>query len=91
MRIKQPEVDILEVRETSDSNPLTSVLCAAYQGSAYPNCGGTSGNRNGCDYTTGPDLTAGYHTYGCDWEPTGYTFYFDGVAMGSTTNGGQTQ
>ncbi len=30
------------------------------------------------------DLTAGYHTYGVDWQPDRITFYLDGKAMGST-------
>jgi beta-glucanase (GH16 family) len=28
------------------------------------------------------DLSAGYHKYGCLWEPDGVTFYFDGIQMG---------
>ena len=35
------------------------------------------------------DLTAGFHTYGVDWEPDHITWYFDGQAIGSFTNAPQ--
>ena len=31
---------------------------------------------------TVPDMSAGFHTYGVDWEPDKTTFYFDGQVMG---------
>ena len=34
------------------------------------NCGGW--------YNVGTDITAGFHTYGVDVEPTGITYFFDG-------------
>jgi len=37
----------------------------------------------------GSDLTAGYHTYGVDWEPNSITWYLDGKAMYSFTNASQ--
>lgn len=33
-----------------------------------------------------PDSSAGFHTYGLDWEPSGLTWYFDGKKMGNTVN-----
>jgi beta-glucanase (GH16 family) len=30
----------------------------------------------------GTDITAGYHTYGVDWQPDRMTFYFDGQQIG---------
>jgi beta-glucanase (GH16 family) len=35
---------------------------------------------------TGADLSAGFHTYGVDWEPDHITWYLDGVAVGTCTN-----
>lgn len=32
---------------------------------------------------TVPDTTAGFHTYGVDWEPATITYYMDGYALGS--------
>lgn len=32
-----------------------------------------------------PDVTAGFHTYGVDWQVDKITWYFDGQAYGSTT------
>ncbi len=34
----------------------------------------------------GPDLSAGYHTFGMDWEPNKMTWYVDGVARRTLTN-----
>jgi beta-glucanase (GH16 family) len=31
------------------------------------------------DWNAGTDLTSGYHTYGCDWEPDQIVWYVDGV------------
>ncbi len=37
----------------------------------------------GAWFDTKVDITEGFHTYGVDVEPTGVTYYFDGVAYGS--------
>jgi beta-glucanase (GH16 family) len=37
----------------------------------------------GAWYDTGVDVTAGFHTYGVDWEPSGITYYFDGTPYAS--------
>jgi beta-glucanase (GH16 family) len=34
----------------------------------------------------GADLSAGFHTYGVDWEPGYVTWYLDGVAVATCTN-----
>jgi len=34
----------------------------------------------------GADLSAGFHTYGVDWEPDHITWYLDGVPVGTLTN-----
>ena len=31
---------------------------------------------------TGPDFSAGYHTFGVDWQPSSITWYIDGVQRG---------
>ncbi len=30
-------------------------------------------------FSTGVDITAGFHTYGVNWQPDGITYYFDGA------------
>lgn len=44
--------------------------------------GGTLGPLTGTGTYTG-----GWHTFGADWEPGSITFYYDGVDIGSFTNG----
>lgn len=41
---------------------------------------------NGVHYTTGADLTAGFHNYGMAWTPTSITFYLDGVVQATITD-----
>jgi beta-glucanase (GH16 family) len=36
----------------------------------------------------GPDFTAGWHTFGLDWEPASLTWYVDGVARATYTGAG---
>jgi beta-glucanase (GH16 family) len=84
-----PEIDVMETIGTSvycttmslHRGPLPS-------GCTYPwNCGYTV-NTTYC----GPDFSAGYHTFAVDWEPSGATFYVDGVPrltagdLGNCTN-----
>lgn len=45
----------------------------------------TTGSR-GTDYYAVPDLTAGFHTYGVDWESDHVTWYLDGKALYSLTD-----
>jgi beta-glucanase (GH16 family) len=40
----------------------------------------------GKSYDTGLDLSAGFHTYGLDWEPDHMTWYFDGKAFYTVTS-----
>ncbi|NMO16927.1 glycoside hydrolase family 16 protein [Pyxidicoccus fallax] len=39
--------------------------------------------RDFSQWANGVDLSAGFHTYGVKWEPSGITFYFDGQQVGS--------
>ncbi len=41
------------------------------------NCGGW--------YNVGTNITAGFHTYGVDIEPSGITYYFDGNAYATAS------
>jgi beta-glucanase (GH16 family) len=43
-----------------------------------------SGGPGGC--STG-NFTAGWHTFGADWEPGSVTWYYDGTAVGTVTAG----
>jgi beta-glucanase (GH16 family) len=62
----------------------------------YENIGRLPTNDNGFNHfgngqwvgfntPTSSDLTAGFHTYGLDWEPNSITWYLDGKVMYSTT------
>src|SRR6185312_2320262 len=44
------------------------------------------GGQTGHTVNTGVDMTAGRHTYGGEWEPSGLTFYFDGKAVWTETS-----
>src|SRR5262249_21296674 len=54
----------------------TSATMFAHKGSA----------RKGTDYNTGTDLTAGFHTYGLDWQADHLTWYIDGKQLFSITD-----
>jgi beta-glucanase (GH16 family) len=56
----------------------------------YPEPGSLSntwyhGGFSAFTYLNGPDYSAGFHTFGLNWEPTRLTWYVDGVARFSTT------
>jgi beta-glucanase (GH16 family) len=57
-----------------------------YYYTATYHTGSTFWQPNG---TVSSDLTAGFHTYGVDWEPDHITWYIDGKALGSYTNASQ--
>jgi beta-glucanase (GH16 family) len=64
-----PELDIMEVLG-NNTNLLYSTLHT------------TDGANQATGYVaTVPDMSAGYHTYGVDWEADYITFYFDGQAF----------
>jgi beta-glucanase (GH16 family) len=50
----------------------------------YPN-GTDNGGDNGKEWT-GPDFSAGWHTFGVDWEPNAITWYVDGVERRTYTD-----
>jgi beta-glucanase (GH16 family) len=59
-----PEIDVVETRSNNPTNT---------SGTAHsPSMGMISNNA------TVADTTAGFHTYGMDWEPDFITWYFDG-------------
>ena len=60
----RPEVDILEAR---GSNPNRVNFNLHF-----------TGVDTGGSYT-GPDYSAGYHTFAVDWQPSALAFYVDGV------------
>jgi beta-glucanase (GH16 family) len=60
----RPEVDILEARGSNTSRANFNLHFAGVDtGSSY----------------TGPDFSAGYHTFAVDWQPTALVFYVDGI------------
>ncbi len=65
-----PELDVVE----EIGRQPTDIVGTAHTGSsnnAYP------------FYLTTPDVTAGFHTYGVDWQADKITWYFDGKPYGS--------
>ena len=68
-----PEIDI---DETLGNEPNT-----AYYHTHY----GVN-NSSYADTYTGPNLTAGFHIYGCEWNASQIIFYFDGVEKARQSN-----
>ncbi len=71
-----PEIDVFEIIGDSPD-----VINMHYH---YPN-GTDEGGDNGKAWT-GPDFSAGWHTFGVDWEPNAITWYVDGVERRTYTD-----
>lgn len=67
------EIDLAEVL---GHDPATT-----YMSVHYPGGSSTEGR-------TGPDLSAGFHTFGVDWQPDRITWYVDGVVARSVYGAG---
>ena len=65
-----PEIDVMEFY--GDNVERT------YQ--TYHGSGSSTGS-----FTSSPDWTTGWHTFGVDWRPDGLTWYIDGQAVKSTS------
>ncbi|MBO0684546.1 MAG: glycoside hydrolase family 16 protein [Candidatus Dormibacteraeota bacterium] len=65
------EIDDIEVL---GGYPNTAVVTGLYPGANPDSPGQLS------QHLTGPDYSAGMHTFGVDWEPDHLTWYLDGVA-----------
>jgi beta-glucanase (GH16 family) len=68
-----PELDAMEVLGSNTTALVTSVHSAATGAHTTTNL-----------FTTIPDASAGFHTYGVDWEPDHITWYFDGQKVFQT-------
>jgi beta-glucanase (GH16 family) len=67
----QSEIDVVELLgQTPHVAYLTVHAGNLQQGTAF----------------TGPDFSAGFHTFGVDWEPTFIKWYIDGVVRQTVTN-----
>ncbi len=80
-----PEIDIME-----NIGIPTEVSFHSHFSAEYPLPGSLSntwfnGGFVGSTYIGGPDFSAGFHTFGLDWEPTGLTWYVDGIARFTST------
>jgi len=64
-----PEMDIMQ---TIGQDPTVNNMNVH-----YTNSDGSFGSSNG-DWT-GPDFSAGWHTFGLDWQPNALLWYVDGV------------
>jgi beta-glucanase (GH16 family) len=71
-----PEIDIFEILGNA-----TTVDNMHYH---YPD-GSDEGADVGSEWT-GPNFSAGWHTFAVDWEPGSLTWYVDGVARFHTSN-----
>jgi beta-glucanase (GH16 family) len=71
-----PEIDVFEILGNAPN-----VLNMHYH---YPN-GTDDGGDDGVKWT-GPDFSAGWHTYAVDWEPNAITWYVDGVQRRTYTD-----
>jgi beta-glucanase (GH16 family) len=73
-----PEIDALEAfgaQNPQGDGGLTMIHYASHALEASDNCGGW--------YNVDTNITAGFHTYGVNIEPSGITYYFDGNAYAS--------
>ena len=70
-----PEIDAMEWQ---GQKPRTNFLTIHWGTSRDPQQSGTS--------FVGPNMSAGYHTYGLDWESTNVTWYEDGKAIRTYTD-----
>jgi beta-glucanase (GH16 family) len=73
------EIDIVEIFE----NPLS-----LNNGVHFPNGSGGTGSDGGATTLT-TDMSAGYHAYAVEWEPTFVQFYFDGQPIRRITTSGE--
>jgi beta-glucanase (GH16 family) len=71
-----PEIDVLETLGHQPNVVYMTVHFPAGDGSAA-----SSGGK-----WTGPDFSAGWHTFGVDWQPGAITWYVDGVERRRYTN-----
>jgi beta-glucanase (GH16 family) len=68
-----PELDVVETMGANPSGLVTT---------AHSDAGGVYAKY--AQWTQIPDSSAGYHTYGVDWEPDYITWYFDGQQVFKT-------
>ncbi len=71
-----PEIDIMELLGHQPS----TVYMSNHWG-VYPSVSTDTASF------TGPNFTAGFHTYSCDWHPDRIEFYVDGVLRDTNFNG----
>ena len=85
-----PEIDVMETIGTlTYCNTMSLHWGPLPAGCTYPwDCGHTENTQ----YCGGTDFSAAFHAFAVDWEPTGCTYYIDGVArysagyLGNCTN-----
>lgn len=72
-----PELDVVEILGHQPSR---------LYGTLHYNNSSGSHVMDGAVAVNAFNSSTGFHTYGVDWQPDRITWYYDGVAMGSTTN-----
>lgn len=81
---KRPEIDILEAYPGGGPNSGWgdgNFHPVAYASTVWIDAGVLGGTKT----LTTTDLSADFHTYGMDWQPSSITFYFDGKPFYSVT------
>lgn len=71
-----PELDMMEI---VDHDPSTIYMTVHY----YDSKGNLASDST---WWTGPNFSTAFHTIGVDWEPSGITWYVDGVARKQVTD-----
>jgi beta-glucanase (GH16 family) len=75
-RQEKPEIDVMEIMG-NEPKRMTMTL-------HYPSMGDDPGSID--RRWIGPDFSAGFHTFGVDWEPDAVVWYVDGVARWRVTD-----
>lgn len=76
------EFDISEDPGTNVPTPTPQILSETLQ-NVYKWGDSAAVERSKLERVTGANLTTEFHTYGLQWDPTGYQFFIDGVPKGS--------
>jgi beta-glucanase (GH16 family) len=72
-----PEIDAMEWLGNTPTIDYATIHWGVERNGHHPS--------NGTSYDTGEDLSAGFHTYGVDWQADRVTWYFDGKVIKTFT------
>jgi beta-glucanase (GH16 family) len=75
-----PEIDVME----NLGQDTHMIYLTNHYSANYPDPGSPKGGSNGTGHS-GPDYSAGFHTYGVEWSQGAIVWYIDGVEQGRVT------